>query len=79
MEQTSPEESPTRYMLPEQVDAGGTGLVDYSLNEHSPARYPIATNKKKRKSENKESKKKKSKKGKTVQFHSKVIIKTIHG
>ena len=49
-EQTSPEESRTRYMLPEQVDAGGTGLVDYFLNVHSPARCPIATNKKKRKS-----------------------------
>ena len=81
-EQASPEESPTRYMLPEQVDEGGKGLVDYSLNEYSPARYPIATNKKKRKAQNKESKKKKKKKaktGKTVQFHSKVIIKTIHG
>ena len=49
MEQTSPEESPTRYMLPEQVDEGGSGLIDYSLNEYSPAHYPIATNKKKRK------------------------------
>ena len=79
-EQASPEESPTRYMLPEQVDEEGKGLVDYSLNEYSPARYPIATNKKKRKSQNKESKKKKkAKPGKTVQFHSKVIIKTIHG
>ena len=109
-EQASPEESPTRYMLPEQVDEEGKGLVDYSLNEYSPARYPLATNKKdegedysntdysfgpyspasyrfsktkKRKSsaQNKESnkKKKKPKTGKTVHFHSKVIIKTIHG
>ena len=81
-EQTSPEESPTRYMLPEQADEEeGKGLVDYSLNEYSPAKYPIATNKKKRKSQNKESnkKKKKAKTGKTVQFHFKVIIKTIHG
>ena len=106
MEQASPEELPTRYMLLEQVqqeeeesglisykygdlslarypidlslkDEDGKGLVDYSLNEYSPARYPIATNKKKRKSQNKESKKKKkAKTGKTVQFHSKVIIKT---
>ena len=76
--QASPEESPTRYMLPEQVDEDGKGLVDYSLNEYSPARYPIATNKRKRK--NKEPKKKKKPKpGKTVQFHSKVILKTIHG
>ena len=107
-EQSSPEESPTRYMLPEQVDEGeGKGLVDYSLNEYSPARYPIATNKKdegegysntdyscgphspasyrfskkkKRKAQNKDSKKKKkAKTGKTVQFHSKVILKTMHG
>ena len=77
-EQASPEESPTRYMLPEQVDEDGKGLVDYSLNEYSPARYPIATNKRKRK--NKEpKKKKKAKPGKTVQFHAKVILKTIHG
>ena len=104
-EQSNPEESPTRYMLPEQVDEG-KGLVDYSLNDYSPARYPIATNKKdegegysntdyscgphspasyrfskkkKRKAtQNKEPKKKKAKTGKTVQFHSKVIIKTIH-
>ena len=75
-EPSSPEESPTRYMLPEQVDEEeGKGLVDYSLNEYSPARYPIATNKRKRK--NKESKKKKkAKTGKTVQFYSKVILKT---
>ena len=104
-EQASLEESPTRYMLPEQVDEG-KGLVDYSLNEYSPARYPIATNKKdeeegysntdyscgphspasyrfskkkKRKAtQNKEPKKKKVKTGKTVQFHSKVILKTMH-
>ena len=101
-EPPSPEESPTRYMLPEQVDEG-KGLVDYSLNEYSPARYPIATNKKddedysntdyscgphspasyrfskkkKRKAtQNKEPKKKKAKTGKTVQFYSKVILKT---
>ena len=81
-EQTSPEESPTRYMLPEQVDEDGKGLVDYSLNEYSPARYPIATNQKKRKATQKKesnNKKKRAKTGKTVQFHSKVIIKTIHG
>ena len=102
-EPSSPEESPTRYMLPEQVNEDeGKGLVDYSLNEYSPARYPIATNKKdedysntdyscgphspasyrfskkkKRKAtQNKEPKKKKAKTGKTVQFHSKVILKT---
>ena len=80
MEQTSPEELITCYMLPEQIEEGGrSGLVDYSLNEYSRAKYPIATNKKKRKSsQKKESKKKKTKAGKTVQFHSKAIIKTIH-
>ena len=104
-EPASPEESPTHYMLPEQVNEDeGKGLVDYSLNEYSPARYPIATNKKdedysnrdyscgphspasyrfskkkKRKvTQNKESQKKKAKTGKTVQFHSKVILKTMH-
>ena len=74
-EQSSPEESPTRYMLPEQVDEG-KGLVDYSLNEYSPARYPIATNKRKRKNKESNKKKKKAKTGKTVQFYSKVILKT---
>ena len=78
-EQASPEESPTRYMLPEQVDEDGKGLVDYSLNEYSPARYPIATNKRKRKNKESNKKRKKAKPGKTVQFHSKVILKTIHG
>ena len=83
-DQASPEESPTRYMLPEQVDEDGKGLVDYSntdysLNPYSPASYRFSKTKK-RKAQNKEPKKKKKPKtGKTVQFHSKVIIKTIHG
>ena len=79
-EQTSPEESPTRYMLPEQEDE--SGLISYKYGDLSPARYPFdpSEKKKKRKAQNKESKKKKkAKPGKTVQFHSKVIIKTIHG
>ena len=85
MEQTSPEESPTRYMLPEQVQEEETGLISFKYGDFSPAKYPIDPShkkKKKRKSstQNKESKKKKKPKtGKTVQFHSKVIIKTIHG
>ena len=84
-EQASPEESPTRYMLPEQVDEDGKGLVDhsntdYSLNPYSPASYRFSKKKKRKSSaQNKEPKKKKAKTGKTVQFHSKVIIKTIHG
>ena len=43
---TEPEESPTRYILPDQEE--GKGMVDYSLNEHSPATYPIATKKAKK-------------------------------
>ena len=83
-EQASPEESPTRYMLPEQVqeEDDESGLISYKYGNLSPAKYPFdPSEKKKRKStaQNKESKKKKPKTGKTVQFHSKVIIKTIHG
>ena len=80
-EQASPEESPTRYMLPEQVDEDGKGLVDYSNTDYSCGPYSPASyrfSKKKRKAtQNKESKKKKkAKPGKTVQFYSKVILKT---
>ena len=57
------EESPTRYMLPEQAEG------DYSLHEHSPA-------KKKRKKKDK--KDKKAKPGKSVHFQSKVRLKTIY-
>ena len=81
-EQASPEESPTRYMLPEQFDEEESGLISYKYGDLSPARYPFdpSENNKKRKPQNKEPKKKKKPKtGKTVQFHSKVIIKTIHG
>ena len=84
--QASPEESPTRYMLPEQVQADDeSGLIDhsntdYSLNPYSPASYRFSKKKKRKSSaQNKEPKKKKPKPGKTVHFHSKVIIKTIHG
>ena len=81
-EQASPEESPTRYMLPEQVDEDGKGLVDYSNTDYScgpysPASYRFSKKKKRKATQNKESKKKKkAKPGKTVQFHSKVILKT---
>ena len=82
-EQASPEESPTRYMLPEQVDEEESGLMSYKYGNLSPAKYPFdpSEKKKKRKAQNKESnkKRKKPKPGKTVQFHSKVILKTIHG
>ena len=84
-EQASSEESPTRYMLPEQVDEDGKGLVDYpntdySFGPHSPASYRLSKTKKRKSSaQNKESKKKKKPKtGKTVHFNSKVIIKTIY-
>lgn len=77
MEQASHKESPTHYMLPEQVneETCGSVLVDYTLNGQAPAKYPITT-KKMKKSQKK--KKKKPKQGKTVQFHSKVITKTFY-
>ena len=83
-EQVQQEE--TGLFDPSKKDEGeGSGYsnTDYSLNQHSPASYRFTGSKEKRKSsaQNKESKKKKKKPktGKTVQFHSKVIIKTIHG
>ena len=77
MTDPSPEESPTRYMLPDQE--GRKGLVDYSLNDHSPARYPIVT-KKRKKSDKKTKKTKKLKKepSKSVQFRPTVTLKTIY-
>ena len=77
MTDPSPEESPTRYMLPDQVK--GEGVVDYSLNDHSPARYPTF-NKKRKKSDKKKKKTKKLKKepGKFVQFSHTVNLKTIY-
>ena len=77
MTDPSPEESPTRYMLPDQVK--GEGVVDYSLNDHSPARYPTF-NKKRKKSDKKKKKTKKLKKepSKSVQFRPTVTLKTIY-
>ena len=63
---TDPEESPTRYMLPDQ--ARGDDVVDYSLNDHSPARYPTINNKRKKSNKKKKKKAKKLKPGKSVQF-----------
>ena len=71
---TDPEESPTRYMLPDKMT--GDGVVDYSLNEHSPARYP--TFNKRKKSNKKKKKTKKPKSGKSVQFRPTVTLKTIY-
>ena len=69
-------ESPTRYMLPEQVEEG---MVDYSLNDHSPAKYPIDTKKKRKKKKDKKDKvKKRKEKGKAVHFQPKVELKTIY-
>ena len=69
---TEPEESPTRYMLPDQVV--GEGVVDYSLNDHSPAKYPTF-NKKRKKSKKKN---KKLKPGRSVQFSPTVTLTTIY-
>ena len=73
----SEEESPTRYMLPEQAEGG---MVDYSLNEYSPAKYPIDTKKKKKrkKKDKKDKKDKKPKAGKCVHFHDKVTLLAIY-
>ena len=73
MTDPSPEESPTHYMLPDQVK--GDAMIDYSLNEHSPAKYPTFN---KRKKSNKKKKVKKPKPGKSVQFSPTVTLKTIY-
>ena len=70
---TDPEESPTRYMLPNEKT--GDAMIDYSLNEHSPAKYPTFN---KRKNPSKEKKVKKPKPGKLVQFSPTVTLKTIY-
>ena len=55
-------------------------MVDYSLNPHSPAKYPLST-KKRKKSDNKKKKtkiKQEPPEGKRVHFQSKVTVKIIH-
>ena len=74
---TEEAESPTRYMLPEHVEEG-QGMVDYSLNDYSPAKYPIATKKKRKKKDKKDKGKKRKEKGKAVHFDPKVELKTIY-
>ena len=69
------EESPTRYRLPDQEE--GKGLVDYSLNPHSPAKYPLSTKKRKKTDKKKKNKKLKQEPGKQVHFHAKVTVKLI--
>ena len=74
---TEPEESPTRYMLPDQVVS--EGVVDYSLNDHSPAKYPTFNKfRTKRKKTKKKKKNKKLKPGRSVQFSPTVTLKTIY-
>ena len=72
---TESEDSPTRYMLPKQ----GEGVVNYSLNDHSPARYPTF-NQKRKNPKKKKDKNKKAKKepGNSVHFHPTVTLKTIY-
>ena len=55
----------------------GKGMIDYSLNEYSPAKYPIDTKKKRKKKKDKKNKKK-PKAGKCVHFDPKVRLKTIY-
>ena len=81
---TELEESPTRYMLPEQDEqppatkktkkekTKGEGYVDYSLNDLSPARYPTFNQKKSKKK--KKDKKAKKESGKFVQFRPTVHL-----
>ena len=89
---TEPQESPTRYMLPDSEDhlgqmieprppkkkeRTGDGVVDYSLNDHSPAKYPTFNKfRPKRKRSNKKKKIKKLKPGKSVQFRPTVTLNT---
>ena len=47
--QPSPEQSPTRYMLPDQhSEEKSTSIVDYSYNLYSPTKYPDPARKGKR-------------------------------
>jgi len=68
-----------RYMLPDPAQEEGKGLVDYSLNPHSPAKYPLSTKKRKKtdKKKNKKKIKQEPPEGKRVHFHSKVSVKII--
>ena len=74
---TDPEESPTRYMIPDSEDHLGQ-MIDYSLNDHSPAKYPTFNKKRTNPSKKKKKKVKKPKPGKFVQFSPTVTLKTIY-
>jgi len=65
-------------MLPNTAqDEEGKGLVDYSLNPHSPAKYPLSTKKRKKPDKKKKNKKLKQEPGKRAHFHAKVTVKII--
>jgi len=67
-------------MLPDTAhEDEGKGFVDYSLNPHSPSKYPISTKKRKKtdKKKNKKKIKQEPPEGKRVHFNSKVSVKII--
>ena len=68
---------PLKERTREEKEEEGKGMVDYSLNEYSPAKYPIDTKKKRKKKKDKKNKKK-PKAGKCVHFDPKVRLKTIY-
>ena len=70
MAQWSPEESPSRYMLPDHKDNWDS---EDHLGQMIEPDIP-----KKRKKKDKKKKSKKPKPGKSVQFHPKVILNTIY-
>ena len=71
------EYSPARYPIATNKKDEDYSNTDYSCGPYSPASYRFSKKKKRKATQNKESKKKKkAKPGKTVQFHSKVILKT---
>ena len=90
---TDPEESPTRYMIPDSEDHlgqmieprtpkrkkewTGDAVIDFTLNDLSPAKYPTF-NKRRNPSKKKKKKAKKPKPGKLVQFSPTVTLKTIY-
>ena len=100
---TEPDESPTRYMLPDsetrkinwdsedhlgqmiepsppkkKKECTGDGTVDYSLTDHSPAKYPTFNKFRTKRKKTKKKKTKKLKPGRSVQFSPTVTLKTIY-
>ena len=68
---------PLKERTREEKKEEGKGMIDYSMNEYSPAKYPIDTKKKRKKKKDKKNKKK-PKAGKCVHFDPKVRLKTIY-